>query len=223
MEPSHLRDLYQHRFSERERKARRAVWEALCETFFSRYVKPTDTVLDLGAGLCDFINAIECGEKHALDLSPELKSLANADVNAVEGDALRLAEYGFPPLDVVFASNVFEHVETKAMLGEILKNVLQALRPGGSLIITQPNLRYVGGKYWDYLDHHIPLTHVSMSEVLLVTGFELLEVRPRFLPYTSKSLLPQHPALVKLYLRFRPAQWLLGQQMFVVARRPLNS
>jgi len=42
---------------------------------------------------------------------------------------------------------------------------------------------------------------------------------PRFLPYTSKSRLPKAPALVWLYLKLKPAWWLLGKQMFVVARK----
>jgi hypothetical protein len=41
---------------------------------------------------------------------------------------------------------------------------------------------------------------------------------PRFLPFTTKSALPQHPLLVRAYLAFRPAWRLLGGQFLVVAR-----
>ena len=46
------------------------------------------------------------------------------------------------------------------------------------------------------------------------------EVLPRFLPYTTKSRLPQHPLLVRLYLRVPLAQRLLGKQAWVVAVKP---
>jgi hypothetical protein len=59
-----------------------------------------------------------------------------------------------------------------------------------------------------------------MVEALEMTGFQIIELRAGFLPYTTKSRLPQSPGLVRLYLRLRPAQWLLGKQMFIVARRP---
>src|SRR5512142_2795385 len=66
-----LAALYTTRFSADERKAKRALWEALCRGFFDRYVRPSDTVLDLGAGSCEFVNAIRAKEKIAVDLNPE--------------------------------------------------------------------------------------------------------------------------------------------------------
>ena len=41
---------------------------------------------------------------------------------------------------------------------------------------------------------------------------------PRFLPYTTKSRLPQSAWLVRAYLRFPPAWRLLGGQTLLVAR-----
>ena len=59
-----------------------------------------------------------------------------------------------------------------------------------------------------------------MTEALEIAGFQVVECRARFLPYTTKSRLPQWAFLVRLYLRLPPAQWLLGKQMLVVAERP---
>jgi len=59
-----------------------------------------------------------------------------------------------------------------------------------------------------------------MGEALALCGFVPREVRPRFLPYTTKSALPQWPALVRLYLRCPPLHWLLGKQMFIAAIKP---
>jgi hypothetical protein len=59
-----------------------------------------------------------------------------------------------------------------------------------------------------------------MEEALGVAGYEVVECRARFLPYTTKSKLPQWSWLVRLYLALPPAQWLMGKQMLVVAQRP---
>jgi hypothetical protein len=59
-----------------------------------------------------------------------------------------------------------------------------------------------------------------MGEALTVAGFRVVECRARFLPYTTKSRLPQWAPLVRLYLRLPVAQFLFGKQMFVVAERP---
>jgi hypothetical protein len=87
------------------------------------------------------------------------------------------------------------------------------------LMILQPNIRYLPGRYWDYLDHHTPLTHLSMIEALKLSGLSPRQVIPRFLPYTVKSRLPRSTLFVRLYLRL-PFLWsVFGGQMFLVAVR----
>jgi SAM-dependent methyltransferase len=98
-----------------------------------------------------------------------------------------------------------------------LSEVRRVLRPGGHLLILQPNIRYAGGAYWDFFDHHLPLTERSLVEALELVGLKPTEVRPRFLPLTSKSALPQHPFFVWLYLKISIAQRILGQQSWIVA------
>ena len=56
-----------------------------------------------------------------------------------------------------------------------------------------------------------------MSEALSLARFRVVELRPRFLPFSTKSALPQWPILVRWYLKVPLAQRLLGKQMFVVA------
>jgi general stress protein 26 len=50
--------IYKARFSPEERAKKEAIWRVLCSDFFQQYVKPDDTVLDVGAGYCEFINNI---------------------------------------------------------------------------------------------------------------------------------------------------------------------
>ena len=63
--------LYSNRFSEQERKIKLRMWKTLCESFFSKYVSPDSTVVDIGAGYCEFINSIRARRRIAIDLNPE--------------------------------------------------------------------------------------------------------------------------------------------------------
>ena len=213
------RELYEHRFDAAERAAKARVWAVLCEGFFQRYIGPNDTVLDLGAGFCEFINHIRCGKKYAVDGSANVTEAAGPDVTAHCGEVDRLAWCEDEALDVVFVSNLFEHLPDKKALLKTLAEVHRVLKPNGRLLILQPNIRYAYREYWDFLDHQLPLSDESMLEALALSGFTVTEMRPRFLPYSTKSTLPQWPILVRLYLHVPVAQRILGKQMFVVARR----
>jgi SAM-dependent methyltransferase len=182
-------------------------------------VRPGDAVLDIGAGFCEFINHIRCAKKYAVDGNPQIAELAGADVEAHCGAADRLDWLPDAAVDVVFASNFFEHLPASAALLAVLGEARRVLRPDGRLLILQPNIRYAYREYWDFIDHHLALSHVSMVEALALAGFRADEVRPRFLPFSTKSALPQWSWLVRLYLRLPLAQRLVGKQMFVMASK----
>ncbi len=215
-----LSHLYNSRFSMEDRQRKSLIWQVLCADFFQRYIKPTDTVLDIGAGYCEFINNIVCGVKIALDLNEETRSYANPDVRVVQSPSNAMEGIDDSSVDVAFASNFFEHMPTKHVFLETLREIVRVLRPGGRLLILQPNIRFLNGEYWDFLDHHIPLTDRTLVEAILSVGMRPMEVRPRFLPYTTKSLIPQHPWLVKIYLLVPLAHLILGKQAWVVAMKP---
>jgi hypothetical protein len=83
----------------------------------------------------------------------------------------------------------------------------------------QPNIRYVGAAFWDFFDPTLPLTEKGMAEALGIAGFDVVEVRPRFLPYTTASRLPQWPWIVRTYLAVPALHRLFGKQMLIFARR----
>jgi hypothetical protein len=87
------------------------------------------------------------------------------------------------------------------------------------VIVLQPNVRLIGGRYWDFIDHSVALTERSLVEAAELAGFATVELIVRFLPYTTKSWLPQHPLLVKAYLSFPPAWLLMGKQTLYVGER----
>jgi ubiquinone/menaquinone biosynthesis C-methylase UbiE len=101
-----------------------------------------------------------------------------------------------------------------------LREVYRVLKPGGRFLVLQPNIRFAYREYWDFFDHHLPFSDRAMVEGLETCNFRIESVRPRFLPYTTKSALPAWPILVRLYLRCPPLHRLLGKQMFIVAVKP---
>ena len=214
-----LKELYARRFGPKERAQKNALWKVLCQSFFQRYVSESDVVVDLGAGYCEFINNIRCGRKIAVDLNEETRQYAADDVTVLLEPADALSSIEDATVDIVFASNLFEHLPDKEVLRAVLAAIHRVLRHGGRLLVLQPNIRYAYKDYWDYFDHHLPLSHLSLSEVLLLEGFAIEEVRPRFLPYTVKSRLPKSGLLLKIYLRLPPLQLLMGKQMFLVAAK----
>jgi SAM-dependent methyltransferase len=215
-----LAKLYRHRFQPDALAPKRRIWKVLCRDFFSRYVRADAVVLDLACGYGEFINEIVAAKKFAIDLNPDSPDHVAKDVTFYSTPADDLSMIADSSVDVVFTSNFFEHLPTKNVLNDVLSEVLRVLRPGGRILMMGPNIRYLPGEYWDFYDHHIPLSEHSLSEGLVSIGFEIHEAIGKFLPYTTISRIPQHPLLVALYLRVRPAWWLMGKQFFVVAAKP---
>lgn len=212
--------LYRNRFSPRQRQARDEVWRVLCESFFQRYIGPQDTLLDLGCGFGEFSRFIKAGRKVAVDLNPEAARLLPPEVEFHTADARQLDFLDADSINVCFTSNFFEHLPRKQDLDELLTELLRVLKPGGLLVALQPNIKYAPGDYWDFYDHHLPLSHLSCAEAFGQAGFEVHELIGRFLPFSTLSPLPKHPLLVRLYLLLRPAWRILGRQFLIVGRKP---
>lgn len=221
MPHDNLQSLYRHRFSRDELPAKNAIWKVLCGSFFQKYVDPeTDTVLDLACGYGEFINNIRAGRKIAIDLNPDSPLAVNGDVEFHATRADRLQVIGDESLDVVFTSNFFEHLPSKSALGDVLEEVHRVLKPRGTLVAMGPNIRYLPGEYWDFIDHHIPLSEKSLSEAVRQAGLETIEIWDRFLPYTTQSRLPQGAAIVRAYLMMPFAWRFFGKQFLVVSQKP---
>lgn len=218
-EPALLQEMYQSRFDPAAQAAKDRIWHVLCSQFFSKYVDRGDTVVDIGAGYCEFINHIECKQKIAVDLNPDVRTRANSDVRVINESCTSISSLPDGSADCVFMSNFLEHLPDKALVLETLKESHRILRSGGRVIVLQPNIRFVGGEYWDFFDHHTPLTDRSLSEAVDLAGFRVTTCIDRFLPYTTKSRLPKSPAMVSLYLRVPLAWRLLGKQALVVGTK----
>ena len=218
--PSELTSLYRQRFSERDLETKRAMWRVLAERTFQQYVPEQATVVDLGAGNCELVNSLVAERRVAVDLNPDTRTYAAAGVEVLLTSSEDLSSLDDGSVDSVFTSNFFEHLPTKNALLRTLEEVHRILKPTGRIVVLMPNIRYLPGRYWDYFDHHLPLTHLSLSEGLELAGFEVERVVPRFLPYTVKdSPVRIPPVMVRLYLAL-PFVWpIFGRQMLVVGLR----
>lgn len=215
-----LASLYQNRFDAEELAAKRRLWRVLCRHFFQRYVPKDAVLLDLACGYGEFLHGIEAGEKHGLDLNADSARYLPAEAKFHLGNAEDVPELASNRFDVVFCSNFLEHLHSKAAVSRVFAEVWRLLKPGGRLLLMGPNMRTVPGAYWDFWDHHLPLSERSLAEGLLIANFQLERVTARFLPYSTKSHLPRASFLVIGYLRFPPAWRIMGKQFFIVARKP---
>lgn len=216
-EGEQLRRLYAGRFDP-DVQFRTAMWSVLCADFFSRYVRPEHTVLEVAAGHCEFINHIPGRRRIALDLNPDVRHHAGAGVEVIVGSSTDLSPIKDGSVDVAFVSNFFEHVPREVILAT-LGEVRRVLHPNrGRLLVLQPNIRFCAKDYWMFFDHITALDDRSLTEALWLAGFDVEQMIPRFLPYTTKSRLPRSLGLVRAYLRV-PLLWqVFGAQCLAVAQ-----
>jgi 2-polyprenyl-3-methyl-5-hydroxy-6-metoxy-1,4-benzoquinol methylase len=211
--------IYARRFSDADAPRKGAVWREITR-FLQRYVDPQATVVDVACDRGAFINVVEARRRIAVDVR-DVRHHLEPGVEFIRADGLSLNDCLSPEsVDVVFMSNYLEHLPSANAVIDQFKVVAQLLRPGGRVIVLQPNIRLTGGTYWDFLDHKTALTEKSLVEAAQIADLDVEELIVRFLPYTTKSRFPQNPWLVRAYLWFRPAWWILGRQTLLVARRP---
>ncbi len=209
--------MYKVRFPEEKLGEKERLWRVLIDMVIQKYIKETDTVLDLGGGECLFINNIRCSKKYVVDLNPATKDYAHKNVLVINENATNISSIKDKSIDVVFVSNFFEHLRDIEELEKVISEIKRILKLRGLLIVIQPNIRYAYREYWDFPDHHIPISHNSLSELLVINGFIIRVCYPRFLPWRPKGRLSRYLVLFKIYLKF-PILWrFVGKQAFIVA------
>lgn len=194
---------------------RSTVWRALWRNYFRHRIAADDCVLDLGCGYGEFINNVTARRRIGLDAWDGIRRHLDPSVEAIVGSVTDLGGVADRSVDFAFASNLFEHI-SQSDFAKVLAALKSRLSAKGTLTILQPNYRYAYREYFDDYTHVSVYSHVSLADFLTANGYEVLEVRPRFLPLTVKSRLPVSAALIRLYLAspFKP----LGKQMLLVAR-----
>jgi SAM-dependent methyltransferase len=217
--PIVLKEVYEHRFDAGDQARKDKIWQELGR-FLQRYVPPDGRVVDIACDLGYFIRNIHAAERWATDIRDVAVHLP-ADVHFIRASGLDLADL-LPKdsFDLAFFSNYLEHLASTEAVLEQLRVTYALLKPGGRVLILQPNIRLIGGSYWDFIDHQTALTEKSLSEAATMAGFHTRHVIARFMPYTTKSRFPQHPLLVRANLMFQPAWLLLGKQTLFLGEKP---
>ena len=195
---------------------RAAIWKHLC-AYLQRWIPADSDVLELGAGWCDFANNIAARRVVAMDLDTTVRRAAAEHVEAEVGDCTDLSRFDSGSFDVVFASNLLEHLERPAT-AQLLAESARVLRDGGSLILLQPNFRLNPGGYFDDYTHVSIYTDRSLADYLRSEGWRINQVLPRFLPLTMNSRGSGLTFLVPWYLR-SPIKPLAGQMLLIATPR----
>ncbi len=216
-----LEELYKTRFSDREEQKKNRIWIEICK-YLKNYLKEDyESVVDVAAGYGDFINNFNTnGKKYAIDINPGLRKFVSSDVMVYIGEIGNLKQYFTKDsVSLFFMSNFLEHI-TKEQISNLLRDEFECLRSGGEVCILTPNIRYVGGKYWDFYDHITPITEKALIEEAESIGFKTVTCIKKFLPFTTKSALPQAPWIVRLYLKLMPISgFLCGEQSLIIFRK----
>jgi SAM-dependent methyltransferase len=206
--------IYKRRFSP-DVKFRPKMWALLCHDYFQKHIPKDSTLLEIGAGYCEFINNIRAKRRIALDINPDVKIHASEGVEAIVSGSERIQLLSNASVNIVFTSNFLEHLSRESILATVIE-VNRVLTPGGKFIILQPNIRYCARDYWMFFDHITPIDDRALVEVLEVNHFHIQTNIPRFLPYTTKSFLPKSLIMIKLYLKMRFIWPIFGQQALII-------
>lgn len=196
---------------------RKIVWKEIVN-FLKPYFEKADTVLDLGAGYCDFINNVEVKNRFAVDVSSEFEKFASDGVKIFRSTSANISiESG--SVDVVFSSNLLEHLDDD-QLKKTMEEIIRILKNGGLFITMQPNYRYSYKTYFDDPTHKKVFSHVALESFLIANGFKIIKKIPKFLPFSLKSrpsVIPLFSWLVRLYI-YSPWKPFAGQMLFIAKK-----
>ncbi|KKQ01652.1 MAG: Methylase involved in ubiquinone/menaquinone biosynthesis [Candidatus Roizmanbacteria bacterium GW2011_GWA2_36_23] len=211
-----ITDIYKNRFT--ELKERNTIWRILTRDFFQKYIDRRTSVLEVGCGYGEFINNILAKKKFAVDINPDSKKYLSNKITFFKSSSTHINRIKRSQMEVIFVSNFFEHLDRKQIV-KTIKEFNRILKSKGRVLVLQPNIRLLTKDYWMFFDHITAVDDRALEEIFAVYGFRLEKRIFRFLPYTTKSIIPKHPLLIKLYLKI-PFLWnILGKQSFLIFRK----
>ena len=209
--------IYDRRFAGRE-VAKDAVWRELGR-YLQQWIPRDGRVLDIACDRGYFIRNVAAADRWATDVR-DMSATLGPDVHFVLADGLTLgSRLPADSFDVVFMSNYLEHLPDGEAVLDQFRVARSLIKPGGRVIVLQPNIRLTGPRYWDFIDHKVALTERSLEEAATAAGLSTEKMIVRFLPYTTRSRMPQHPLLVRAYLAIPVAWRILGGQTLYIGRR----
>ena len=162
-------------------KAKWSHWRRENLSFFERYLGERgteDVLIDIGAGAAPFRDVLSKFE-HVIgvDFFPYKDVQVVVDITGV----LPFKEHS---CDIVFLSNVLEHIPTPSSL---LTECFRILRPGGLLVGTVPFLREVHMEPYDFHRY----TYLMLKRLLAQAGFRAHSVESLGNPFYVFEMMQQ--------------------------------
>lgn len=209
--------IYEYRFQDIKKSKKSKIWKLIGNFIYKLLDKPY-SILDPAAGECEFINNVPCKEKWAIDLNDDIVKFANNNVRVIVGDTLvtQLPEKYF---DAVFVSNFLEHLKNQEEVAYFLQRIYLYLKDKGKIVVMGPNFKYAIKNYFDFADHNVILTELSVSEHIYGAGFNITKIYPRFLPLSFRGRLPVNSFITKIYINI-PFLWrFFGKQFLIIGEK----
>jgi hypothetical protein len=210
--------IYAYRFKDVDKQKKLITWQIIADFIYKQLNAPA-SIIDPAAGECEFINAIHVKEKWAVDLNSDfIAKFATKEIQVKIGNILEI-ELPDDYFEAAFMSNFLEHLNSHEEIHSLLLRIHSTLKKGGRIAIMGPNFKYCSKEYFDFADHKMIITHLSLEEYLYGAGFKIVKVVPRFLPVSFRGKLPVNKFIVKTYLSL-PILWkIVGKQFLIVAEK----
>jgi SAM-dependent methyltransferase len=158
-----LDDVYAHRFDDVDAARKDALWRVI-GGFLQQFVPRDGAILDLACDRGDFIRNVVAAERWASDVR-DVSAFIPPPIRFVQSDGLAIADaLPHEHFDLVFMSNYLEHLPNGAAVIAQLEAASAVLKPGGRVMVLQPNINLTGNRYWDFIDHGVALNERSLVE-----------------------------------------------------------
>jgi 2-polyprenyl-3-methyl-5-hydroxy-6-metoxy-1,4-benzoquinol methylase len=194
------------------------IWQEIVNYLGQYFPKEKKSVLELGAGYCSLINSLDFKYKAAIDSWKEFPHYAYKDVECFVHDVRKnLTKIFTRKFNLMIASNLLEHLSMNEGK-KLIIDCRSLLKPGGRLVLIQPNYALSFRHYFDDYTHQTIYTDKSLRHMVMEQNFKVIHVEPRFLPFTFQSRWPKSKLLVKTYLAF-PIRPFAGQMLLVAERQ----
>ena len=156
-------------------------------SYFGKFL-PSDfdaQILDIGCGDGGFVYWLtSSGYKNVqgIDYSHEQIEVANSYgiKNVRQADAFAFLPGNVGKFDIIFASDVLEHIPKECTL-KFIEMVGLAVKPGGVFIaqtVNAENLLWGRLRHGDFT-HEIAFTRTSVKQVVSLAGFKFIDIYPQ--------------------------------------------
>jgi SAM-dependent methyltransferase len=155
-------------------KRRNYIWLNI-EQYIERIIPKTGSILEIGAGYCDWINNCDASHRVAYDINSDFKDFAKPDVEFIQGTCTELQPKFVNKFERIQLSNIIEHLFYDE-INKTIDNLRMYLKHGGFIVIIQPNYFYSYRSYFDDFTHRTIWTHVSLKDLFESKGFTSVHI-----------------------------------------------